>query len=295
MATQILAVDDSATMRKILEITFTGSEFNVVTVASADAALSALRGDAFAVVISDITLDPNGYDLCRQIKAASPKTPVILLSSRQNPYDAAQGSASGADDHIDKPFDTQQLIDRVQKLARDGASAGPGAPQPVATVSASAMRARTLVYGGPGPAVQPPGAPAQAAPGGSGSTLQSIQAQAQAPAPAAKPASTALGFGATAARAPQQPQTPAPAPVAAQPKPASNLAATRPVATPAVAAATASANGQFAARAAELGLSPAQVDAVTALSREIVERVVWEVVPVLAETLIKEEIARLTK
>ena len=43
----------------------------------------------------------------------------------------------------------------------------------------------------------------------------------------------------------------------------------------------------------ELGLTPAQVDAVVALSREVVEKVVWEVVPVLAETIIKEEIARL--
>jgi len=43
------------------------------------------------------------------------------------------------------------------------------------------------------------------------------------------------------------------------------------------------------------GLTPAQVDAVVALSREVVEKVVWEVVPILAETLIKEEIARLTK
>ena len=44
-----------------------------------------------------------------------------------------------------------------------------------------------------------------------------------------------------------------------------------------------------------MGLTPAQIDGVLALSRDVVERVVWEVVPVLAETLIKEEIARLTK
>ena len=47
-------------------------------------------------------------------------------------------------------------------------------------------------------------------------------------------------------------------------------------------------------RLAELGLTQAQIEGVLALSREVVERVVWEVVPVLAETLIKEEIARLT-
>ena len=44
-----------------------------------------------------------------------------------------------------------------------------------------------------------------------------------------------------------------------------------------------------------LNLTPEQVQGVLALSREVVERVVWEVVPVLAETLIKEEIARLTR
>jgi hypothetical protein len=54
-------------------------------------------------------------------------------------------------------------------------------------------------------------------------------------------------------------------------------------------------NGQLSAKLEGIGLTPAQVDAVLALSREVVERVVWEVVPVLAETIIKEEIARLTK
>ena len=54
-------------------------------------------------------------------------------------------------------------------------------------------------------------------------------------------------------------------------------------------------NGQMAAKLEEMGLTPQQVDAVVALSREVVERVVWEVVPVLAETIIKEEIARLTR
>jgi hypothetical protein len=54
-------------------------------------------------------------------------------------------------------------------------------------------------------------------------------------------------------------------------------------------------NGQFAGKLGELGLTAQQVDAVLALSREVVEKVVWEVVPQLAEALIKEEISRLTK
>jgi hypothetical protein len=64
---------------------------------------------------------------------------------------------------------------------------------------------------------------------------------------------------------------------------------------PASATAIASSNGHLAGKLDELGLSPQQVEAVLALSRELVERVVWEVVPALAEAIIKEEILRLTK
>jgi hypothetical protein len=53
-------------------------------------------------------------------------------------------------------------------------------------------------------------------------------------------------------------------------------------------------NGALAGKLAEIGLTDAQAQAVLALSREVVERVVWEVVPPLAEVLIKEELKRLT-
>ena len=54
-------------------------------------------------------------------------------------------------------------------------------------------------------------------------------------------------------------------------------------------------NGHMAAKLGEMGLTPAQAEAVMALSKDVVERVVWEVVPHLAEALIKEEIQRLMK
>ena len=52
---------------------------------------------------------------------------------------------------------------------------------------------------------------------------------------------------------------------------------------------------ELAGKLGALGLTQQQADAVLALSREVVEKVVWEVVPQLAEAIIKEEIARLTK
>jgi CheY-like chemotaxis protein len=275
VASTLLAVDDSVTMRKVLEITFAGPDFRVVAVNNAEAALAKLKSDKPDLVIADLSLEPNGYDLCKAIKKASPSTPVLVLSSKQNAFDAAKGSAAQADDHMDKPFDTQQMIDKVKKLLAGQAgkpAAAPAketpAPAPVAAAPAAARPAAA-------PAPQPQPAPAAAAVGGAppqrAKTLIYNPPTAGAPQPAALAARPAA--------------TPAPAPVAK---------AEAPMAAPAVAAA-AHVNGQMAAKLEQIGLSPAQVDAVLALSRDVVERVVWEVVPVLAETIIKEELARLTK
>jgi DNA-binding response OmpR family regulator len=110
--TTILAVDDSATMRKCLEITFAGTEFNLVVVASAQEALEKVKTVQPDLVIADVSLPPNdGYELCSTIKLAAPGLPVLLLSSKHNPFDAGRGAQ--ADDHLDKPFDSQILQDRA--------------------------------------------------------------------------------------------------------------------------------------------------------------------------------------
>jgi hypothetical protein len=92
--------------------------------------------------------------------------------------------------------------------------------------------------------------------------------------------------GSPARAAHPEPLSPAPAP--AQTKLGPSQAA------PTALSAATSTDGQFAERLAGLGLTADQVQGVLALSRDVVEKVVWEVVPVLAETLIKEELQRLT-
>jgi CheY-like chemotaxis protein len=295
VAITLLAVDDSVTMRKVLEITFSGPDFRVVTATGPDDAVAKVRTDKPAVVITDTTLDPrNGYDLCKQIKQIAPGTPVVILSSKQNPYDAARGAAAQADDHMDKPFDTQQMIDKIKKLldGRVGTAAGAPAaaaapaarpapaPAPAAAPVYAAPQARPVATGGP--------APATAATSRAKTLIgqYSPSMNAPAPAPAAHQAVTAPPPGGAAGKA-GEPLSPTPATGVP-------LQSRSPAAAPAAAAA-AHVNGQMAGKLQELGLSQVQVDAVMALSRDIVERVVWEVVPVLAETIIKEEISRLTK
>jgi DNA-binding response OmpR family regulator len=304
VASTLLAVDDSVTMRKVLEITFAGPEFRIVTANSPDAALQKLKTDKPDLIITDGTLEPkNGYELCKEIKRLFPTTPVLLLSSKQNPFDAAKGTASQVDDHMDKPFDTQQMIDKVKKLL-SGQPAGTGKPaavaqttpsmpspmveprpspavavaaaKPAVAVAAAApqaatpmQRAKTLIYNPPAPvgAPAPMGAPAPIA--ARPVTVTAVSPAMPRPAPALT--ATLLGSGIEEAKAAAVAHAAAaPSPVAAQ------------------------INGQLAGKLEHLGLTPAQVEAVTALSRDIIERVVWEVVPVLAETIIKEELSRLT-
>jgi CheY-like chemotaxis protein len=305
----LLAVDDSATMRKVLEITFGGEDFRVVTADGGQRALAQLSEEPIAVVIDTSLEGEDAYALAREVRSRDGRAAIVIMASRYNPYDAAKGKAAGADDFIDKPFDTQSLIEKVKK-AIGAREAGAGAQ--VAAAPAPVMHAPPVAPSPPPPQVavpqysHTPRAPAVAPPVRQAPPVQrtntlSFEGGPSAPSgsppvppavvpgvpPQASPISRTAPSGMPIMQRPGSavPQRPGDAPTAV-PQPAIH-GAPSPVA--------AAVNGQLAGKLGDLGLSPAQVDAVLALSREVVERVVWEVVPQLAETIIKEEIARLTK
>jgi CheY-like chemotaxis protein len=350
--TTLLAIDDSVTMRKVLEMTFAGEDFRVISADSADAGFAKLRSDRPSIVLCDVTLDGSGgYAICAKIKAENPAVAVLLMASKQQPYDAHKGQSARADDFIEKPFDTQQLIDKVKRLATRPAEAAPPARPPapsapgqppmsigpatqpgVAPAAAAAGRPPPAPAMAPAPAAAarapggPPPAPAnRPSPGVAGGigrgtlaygqyAMQNPAAPAAPPQPAAHAAASPGGFGgARPAAGPVAPVIPAPAapgppPVAAAPAPAtagpvshgtspgmaSPVAASAAPAAAAIAAVSTASNGQLAGKLQQMGLSDAQVSAVLTLSREVIEKVVWEVVPVLAETMIREELKRLT-
>jgi CheY-like chemotaxis protein len=288
----LLAVDDSATLRKVLEITFSGEDFKVVTADGLSAARSAVAADT-SVVVLDTSIDGDAYAFARELRAKDPRLTIVLLSSRYNAYDAGKGREAGADDYMDKPFDTQQLIDKVKKamLGREsgaGAAAAAPAARPAAAAAAAAAAATAPTQTTPS-LVSPFAAPSATKP------VAVTPASPNPPAVAAKPAAASVQRTHTLSfeNTPMPPGAakPAAAPPAARPQPQPT-----PAPMPAIAApVAASVNGQLAGKLEGLGLTASQADAVLALSREVVERVVWEVVPQLAEAIIKEEIARLTK
>jgi len=296
MSKTLLAVDDSVTMRKVIEMTFAGEDVRVLSVSTAQEALATCRREHPDAILADVALEGfSGYDLCRAIKDEFGRIPVLLLSSKQNPFDPARGQAAGADGHMDKPYDTAKAIEAVKNVMAQGRSV---APSPIA---ADSMGTRAPMFTAPQPAPvapPPPPKPMVHMPEPVGHpTMQGL--------PAARPATPALGRAPTPAlqrqgtvrMASEPPDAKSPAlerkaTPALKPQNTVRMASDAP---PAARLASEPLPPEMSGKLRELGLSPGQVDAVLALSREVVERVVWEVVPVLAETLIKEEIARLTR
>jgi len=253
----ILVADDSVTMRRIMELTFAGEDASVVTVDSGDAAIAKASELRPDVVLADASMSTDGYKVASAIRGTPglERTAVIVLASQKHPYDEAKGKAAGVDDHVVKPFDTQHVIDKVKRVMSQPRAAGKPAAAPAAQAAAA------------GPAMRGPR---------TGGTIAFERAPVMQPAPVASP-----GPRAQAAVA-------APTPVMA-----SHAVSRAAVQAPA-AAATAS-GGELAKQLDGLGLNAEQVKGVLALSRDVIERVVWEVVPDLAETLIREEIRRLTQ
>jgi CheY-like chemotaxis protein len=292
----LLAVDDSTTMRKVLEITFAGEDFQVVGAVGSQSALARLNDAPVAAVI-DTSLDgDDGYALAKELRSRDPRLVIVLLASRYNPYDPNRGRDAGADDYADKPFDTQALIDKVKRaiVAREGAK--PAAASPVAAApppQAAVPIAAAPRVPAPGPIAFPqrPAVPTQRT-----HTL-SFEGSPIMPSPApvvAPPIARTAPSGTPIIHAvPQSPPQPRAIPVQVAPPPTEHTV--RTAVPPRLGDATAVANGQLASHLGDLGLSAQQIDAVLALSRDVIERVVWEVVPQLAEVMIKQEIARLTK
>jgi CheY-like chemotaxis protein len=136
MRRTILLADDSVTIRKIVELTFGETDIRVESVGSGREALERMRELRPDLVLLDVVMPgPSGYDVCRAIKASDRPIPVLLLAGTFEPFDAVEARACGSDGHVTKPFDSRQLVERVEHLlAHGGAPLASGAPAPEAPV-----------------------------------------------------------------------------------------------------------------------------------------------------------------
>ncbi|MSO23824.1 MAG: response regulator [Acidobacteria bacterium] len=115
----ILLADDSITIQKIVNLTFSGESIDVVTVGNGDAAVKKIHEIRPALVLADIFMPGrNGYEVCDYIKnePSLRATPVILLVGAFEPFDSDEAARVKADGHLTKPFEIKVLISAVNSL-----------------------------------------------------------------------------------------------------------------------------------------------------------------------------------
>jgi twitching motility two-component system response regulator PilG len=117
---KLLLADDSAAIRKVIELTFSDEGMEVVTVPDGRSAFEKMGQVRPDLVLADVYMpEIGGYELCRSIKQDQrfAKTPVVLLISSFEPFDEAEARRAGADDVVTKPFQSiRQLVSRVGSL-----------------------------------------------------------------------------------------------------------------------------------------------------------------------------------
>jgi two-component system, NtrC family, sensor kinase len=117
----VLIVDDSITVRMVLDDAFRAAGIVTTLCATIAAARSAILSNSFALIVLDILMpDGDGIDLLREIRntPATSSTIVMLLSTEAEVQDRTRGLKTGADEYIGKPFDQSYIVARALELLR---------------------------------------------------------------------------------------------------------------------------------------------------------------------------------
>jgi DNA-binding response OmpR family regulator len=125
---EILVVDDEAPLREMLVRSFTREGHRVTPVADGASAIERAGAGNFDIVLLDVALGtgPNGYDVCRTLRARRNVVPIIMLTALDSEADAVQGLEAGADDYVTKPFGLAELRSRIRAVLRRAGPRGLG-------------------------------------------------------------------------------------------------------------------------------------------------------------------------
>ena len=146
MGNRLLLADDSITIQKVVAIIFANEEFELTVVDNGTAAVEKAREIQPDVMLVDALMPgKTGYEVCAEIRR-DPKlgaVPILLLIGAFEPLDEEKARDCGADASISKPFESQQLIDRVKEMLELGKTrtvppaAAPQAARPLPVESAA--------------------------------------------------------------------------------------------------------------------------------------------------------------
>lgn len=124
---KILIVDDDYNIAELISLYLTKECFDTMIVGDGESALAAIPTFSPNLILLDLMLPGiDGYQVCREVRAQS-NVPIIMLSAKGEIFDKVLGLELGADDYMEKPFDSKELVARVKAVLRRY-KAAPSAP-----------------------------------------------------------------------------------------------------------------------------------------------------------------------
>ncbi len=147
MNPSILIIEDEPAIADTLLYALATEGFSPRWCATAREGLEMLHAQPFALLVLDVGLpDANGFELCKQIRAAGYDLPIVFLTARASEIDRIVGLEIGGDDYLVKPFSPRELTARVKVILRrarpSGTAPAIAAPAPVAAAAEKANPAK---------------------------------------------------------------------------------------------------------------------------------------------------------
>ena len=129
---RILAVDDDRYILKVLKANLELQSYEVDTADTWETATKIISEILPDLILLDVMLpDGDGVEICRELKKDLPQIPVIMLTAKDTFSDKVISLESGADDYLEKPFETLELIARIKSCLR---RVGPTVPDESVTI-----------------------------------------------------------------------------------------------------------------------------------------------------------------
>lgn len=116
---KVMIIDDSNTIRRTAEALLKKAGYHVLTAADGFEAMSMITDNHPDIIFVDIMMPRlDGYQTCQLIKnnKSFRDTPVIMLSSKDGLFDRARGRIAGSQEHVNKPFTQEELIDVIHRF-----------------------------------------------------------------------------------------------------------------------------------------------------------------------------------
>ena len=124
---KLLIVEDEIRMADLLRKGLTEEGHNVTCAGDGAEGLALAKAYEFDVIILDVMMPRvSGYDVAKRLRTEKVQTPILMLTAKGQVVDKVVGLKLGADDYLTKPFETIELMARLEALLRRA----PARPQP---------------------------------------------------------------------------------------------------------------------------------------------------------------------